>query len=138
MISLKTTTFPIIHSIYNTVHHLNYLQTYIYSISFENRSFKFLYYIRNLTWKRDLKTNPKTVKKFKYEKISPNKKIQLLLEKTHQKANYNTNDVVNSGSKTQKDHPCQYTKIFLFLLSANPTLHHHSFKFPLGIYQRLK
>ena len=58
------------------------------------------------------KSNPKTVKQFKYEKISPNKeKYNSYLEKIIRKPI--TNDAVNGGSGRQKQHyTCGGTKTF--------------------------
>ena len=58
------------------------------------------------------KSNPKTVKQFKYEKISPNKeKYNYYLEKNIRKPI--TNDAVNGGSGRQKQHhPCGGTITF--------------------------
>ena len=58
------------------------------------------------------KSNPKTVKQFKHEKISSNKeKCNYYLEKNIRKPI--TNDAVNGGSGRQKQHhPCGGTKTF--------------------------
>lgn len=68
-------------------------------------------------WIWEIKSNPKTVKQFKYEKISLIKKNNYHhKEKSIRKPI--TNDAVNGGSRRQKEHHlCGGTKTFSFLSS---------------------
>ena len=75
----------------------------------------------------DLRSNPKTIKQFKYKKISPNKENTTTIWRKYIRK-LTTNDAVNSGGGKQKDHQSlpKYKKNFYScsqLIQAYPFIH---------------
>lgn len=101
MISSKKITFPIIHSIYNSLFKLLASLHINMWVHFKTcHSNCYTRWLGIWTWGMNLRFNPKTIKQFKYEKISPNKEYTTTIWRKHIRKSI-TNDVVNSGSRKQ-------------------------------------